>query len=68
MNLYDLNAIELGAGILLTIITGLCIAILCRQKCDHRFFNVRTLHGDEALHRGCRHELRCSKCGKVKYG
>jgi hypothetical protein len=36
-------------------------------RCDHKYFIVRNLHGDERCQTGKTRELRCDKCGKVKW-
>lgn len=67
MSLPELNFWELLITGLGVIMTGACLAILWWQRCQHKYYLVRTIHGDERLHRGKTRVLSCSKCGKVKY-
>ena len=57
--------IIMGIGVL-AFTFGLFLAWL-QRRCQHKFYLVRTIHGDERLHRGKTRLLSCSKCGKVKY-
>ena len=57
--------IIMGIGVL-AFAFGLFLAWL-QRRCQHKFYLVRTIHGDERLHRGKTRLLSCSKCGKVKY-
>ncbi len=57
--------IIMGIGVL-AFAFGLFFAWL-QRRCQHKYYLVRTIHGDERLHRGKTRLLSCSKCGKIKY-
>lgn len=58
--------IIMGIGVL-AFAFGLFLAWL-QRRCQHKYFLVRTIHGDEINHRnGKRRVYSCAKCGKIKY-
>lgn len=64
MTEYELIVLTVG---LFAFTCGLILAWL-QRRCEHKYFLVRTIHGDEINHRnGKRRVMSCSKCGKIKY-
>lgn len=58
----------IATGVLLSVIVILVIPILWLRRCKHRYYLVRTIHGDEINYRnGKRRVYSCDKCGKVRY-
>lgn len=57
----------ISVAVLLLVIAIIVIPILWFRRCKHKWYLVRTINGDERLHRGKSRVKSCAKCGKVSY-